>query len=114
MLSVMPVICMTTSAVSSESGMLTAATMVERRLNRNRKIVRTAKIAPVRPSWSRPSVDCLMNVERSLTTVTAIWSGCLAPISASLALTASATVTVFAADVLLTESVNAWLPSNRA
>ena len=37
---------MTTSAVRIDSGMLIAATIVERTLNRNRKIVRIAKSAP--------------------------------------------------------------------
>jgi len=94
--------------------MLTAATTVERRLNRNRKIVSTAKIAPVRPSWRSPSVDCLMKVDRSSTTVTWIWSGYLAPNSLSLAVTSSATVTVLAVEVLLTEMDSAGWPSKRA
>ena len=81
---VTPVICMTTSAVRTESGMLTAATSVERRLNRNRKIVRIAKSAPRPPSLSSPSRDSLMNVDRS-ETVTIVSSGWRAPISASFA-----------------------------
>ena len=40
--------------------MLTAATIVARRLNRNRKIVMTANRAPRPPSRSSPSVDSLM------------------------------------------------------
>ena len=66
---VIPVICMITSAVRIESGMLTAATSVERMLNRNRKIVRIAKSAPRPPSLSSPSRDSLMKVERSEMTV---------------------------------------------
>ncbi len=69
MFRVTPAICMTTSAVRTESGMLTAATSVERRLNRNRKIVMTAKRAPVPPSRSRPSRDSVMKVDRSETTL---------------------------------------------
>jgi hypothetical protein len=54
MFSVIPATCMITSAVRIESGMLTAATNVERTFSRNRKIVMTAKIAPRPPSRSRP------------------------------------------------------------
>ena len=61
MFSVMPVVCMITSAGRIESGMLTAATIVERMLSRNRKIVRTANRAPRPPSRSSPSRDSLMN-----------------------------------------------------
>jgi hypothetical protein len=49
MLRLIPVSCMTTSAVRIDSGMLIAATSVDRRLNRNRKIVRTANRRPGRP-----------------------------------------------------------------
>ena len=49
--------------------MLAAATIVERRLNRNRKMVRTANRAPVPPSRRRPSRDSVMNEDRSETTV---------------------------------------------
>ena len=52
---------MTTSAVRIDSGMLTAATKVDRRLTRNRKIVRTAKTAPRPPSRRSPSLDSRMN-----------------------------------------------------
>ena len=54
MLMVTPVSCMITSAVRIDSGMLIAATTVARMLNRNRKIVRIAKIAPRPPSRTRP------------------------------------------------------------
>ena len=69
MLMVMPVICMTTSAVRIDSGMLIAATIVDRTLSRNAKIVRIAKSAPRPPSRTRPSRDSMMNVDRSLTVV---------------------------------------------
>jgi hypothetical protein len=113
MFNVIPVTCMTTSAVSTESGMLTAATSVERRLNRNRKIVSTANRAPRPPSRSRPSRDSLMKVERSETVMT-LSSGCFAPISASFAWTASATSTVLAFAFLLTVIVSDASPSVRA
>ena len=110
MLMVTPVSCMITSAVRIESGMLIAATIVARMLNRNRKIVRIAKTAPRPPSRTRPSRDSLMNTDRSATVVTVSWSACRLWISASLAWTASATSTVFAFDALETVSVSAWLP----
>ena len=109
MFRVIPVTCMTTSAVSTESGMLTAATSVERRLNRNRKIVRTANSAPRPPSRRRPSRDSLMKVDRS-ETVTTESSGWLVAISASLAWTASATSTVLALAFLLTVIVSEGSP----
>ena len=113
MFSVMPVICMITSAASRLSGMLTAATSVERRLERKKKIVRTANRAPVPPSRSRPSRDSLMNEDRSDTTVTVTTSACWAPSSASLAVTASATWTVLAVEVLVIDSdSDGWPPSS--
>jgi hypothetical protein len=75
MFSVIPAICMITSAVRIDSGMLTAATNVERRFNRNRKIVMTAKIAPRPPSRSRPSLDSRMNVDWSATVAISISPG---------------------------------------
>jgi hypothetical protein len=72
MFSVMPANCMTTSAVKIESGMLMAATNVERRLNRKKKIVRTANTAPRPPSRRSPSLDSRMNVDWSVTVATVI------------------------------------------
>ena len=72
---VTPVSCMTTSAVRIDSGMLIAATIVARRLSRNRKIVRIAKTAPRPPSRSSPSRDSLMKTDRSWTVVTVISVG---------------------------------------
>ena len=63
MFSVIPAICMITSAARMESGMLTAATSVDRTLSRKRKIVRTAKMAPRPPSRSSPSLDSRMKVD---------------------------------------------------
>ncbi len=111
---VIPVICMITRAVSTESGMLTAATRVERRLNRNRKIVRMAKNAPRPPSRRSPSRDSLMKVDRSEITVILTVLGFAAPIFASSAVTASATSTVLAVDVLVTVTVTDGTPSVRA
>jgi hypothetical protein len=76
--------------------MLIAATIVDRTLNRNAKIVRIAKNAPRPPSRTRPSRDSMMNVDRSLTVVMVSSSAWRSPISASLAWTASATSTVLA------------------
>ncbi len=75
MFRLIPVSCMTTSAVRIDSGMEIAATSVERTLNRNRKIVRTANMAPRPPSRSRPSVDSLMKSDRSDTVVIVSVSG---------------------------------------
>ena len=110
MLIVTPVICMITSAVRIESGMLIAATIVARRLSRNRKMTMTAKMAPRPPSRSSPSRDSLMKTDRSWTVLTVITSAWRAAISDSLAWTASATSTVFALDVLDTVRVSAGWP----
>ena len=110
MFRVIPATCMITSAVRIDSGMLTAATKVERTFSRNRKIVRTAKIAPRPPSRSRPSLDSRMNEDWSATVAIWISSGWRAAISSSLAWTSWATVTVFAVLVLVTEIVTAGWP----
>ena len=110
MFRVMPATCITTSAVRIESGMLTAATNVERRLNRNRKIVSTANTAPSPPSRRSPSLDSRMNEDWSATVSIVISPGWRASISSSVASTALATVTVFAALVLLIEMVTAGWP----
>ena len=114
MLRVTPVACMITSAARIESGMLTAATIVERMLARNRKIVSTANTAPRPPSRSRPSRDSLMNDERSDTTLTLTTSLCWPPSSSSFAVTSSATWTVLASEVLETVSESAGWPFVRA
>ncbi len=114
MLRVMPVSCMTTSAARIESGMLTAATIVERMLNRNRKIVRMANRAPRPPSLTRPSRDSLMKVDRSETTVIVTSLEYFAPSSLSVAVTSSATDTVLAFDVLETDSERDGWPFVRA
>ena len=113
-LMVIPVICMITSAVRTDSGMLTAATSVERRLNRKRKIVRIAKIAPRPPSWSRPSRESLMKVDRSEMTATSTASAFASPTFSSSAVTASATSTVLAVEVFVTVRVSDGTPSVRA
>ena len=91
--------------------MLIAATIVARMLNRNRKIVRIAKMAP-EAALADEAVARLLDEhgqvgdgrDRHLVRVARAW------ISASLAWTASATSTVFAFDVLDTVRVSAWLP----
>ena len=114
MLRLIPVICITTRAVRMDSGMEIAATSVARRLHRNRKMVRTANSAPRPPSRISPSVDSLMKSDRSDTVVTTIVPGWRAAISSSLSWTASATRTVLASDVLVTDSDRDGLPLVRA
>ena len=114
MFRLIPVSCMITRAVRIDSGMEIAATSVERTLNRNRKIVRTANSAPRPPSRIRPSVDSLMKSDRSDTVVTTMTPGCRAAISSSLAWTSSATRTVLASEVLVTDSDSDGLPLVRA
>ena len=75
MFRVIPANCMITRAVRIDSGMLTAATKVERTLSRNAKIVRTAKIAPRPPSRSRPSLDSRMKTDWSATVTISISPG---------------------------------------
>ncbi len=112
-LMVIPAICMITSAVRMESGMLTAATSVERMLNRKRKIVRIAKKAPRPPSFSRPSRESLMKVERSeMNSMSTVLEA--ASMRSSSAVTASATSTVFPVEVFVTVSVSAGTPFVRA
>jgi hypothetical protein len=72
MFRVMPPADMSTRAVRIESGMLIAATSVERRLPRKKKIVMIAKRAPSPPSRRSPVVDSLMKVDRSETVVIVI------------------------------------------
>ena len=110
MLMVMPVSCMTTRAVMIESGMLMAATMVDRTLSRNAKIVRIANRAPRPPSRTSPSRDSMMKVDRSLTVVIESLSACRSPISASFAWTSAATSTVLAAEVFETVRLSEGLP----
>ena len=114
MLIVTPPTSISTRAVKIETGMLTAATSVERRLNRNRKMTMTAKTAPRPPSRSSPSRDWVMKVDRSETVVIESWSPYCAWSSLNWAFTASATSTVFAPEVLETEIVRAGWPFVRA
>ena len=110
MLMVRPETPMTVSAVKMDSGMLTAATSVERRLSRNRKMVRTANRAPRRPSRTRPSRDSLMKSAVFEMVFTSMASGCSASIAANAASVASAISTVLAPDPLLTNSVSDGSP----
>ncbi len=111
---VIPVSCMATTAMSSESGMLSAATSVDRRLKRKKKIVSTANTAPRAPSFSSPSRDSMMKSAWSDTISIERSTSLSATISSSASLTASDTSTVFADDVLLTESPSASDPLIRA
>jgi len=60
MLIVIPATSINVRAVMMETGMLTAATRVDRRLSRKKKMVRIAKNAPRRPSRTRLSRDSMM------------------------------------------------------
>ena len=111
---VMPDSCIATTAMSSESGMLSAATNVDRRLNRNAKIVSTANTAPRPPSFSRPSRDSMMKSAWSETMSISRSTSLSATTSSSVSLTASETSTVLAEDVLLTERPSASEPLIRA
>ena len=110
MLMVRPARPMMVRAVKMDSGMLTAATSVERRLSRNRKMVRTANRAPSRPSRTRPSRDSLMKFAVFEMVSMAMASGCLAMTVAKAACVASATSTVLAPAPLLTMSVSDGWP----
>ncbi len=70
MLIVTPATSMSTSAVMIETGMLTAATRVERRLIKKMKIVMIANSAPRMPSRTRLSRDSMMKLDRSSTVTT--------------------------------------------
>ena len=65
MLMVTPATSISVSAVMIETGMLTAATRVDRRLSRKKKIVMMAKMAPRAPSRTRLSRDSMMKEAES-------------------------------------------------
>ncbi len=111
---VIPVTCMRTRATSRESGMLIAATNVERRLRRKAKIVSTAKSAPSPPSRRSPSRDSMMKSAWSETLRISRSPSLSATISSSASFTACDTSTVFADAVLLTVRLSASWPLIRA
>ncbi len=100
MLIVTPATSMSTSAVMIETGMLIAATSVERRLTRKTKIVRTANSAPRPPSRTRLSRDSMMKLDESETVSISKLPLFWALSWASLACTASTVLTVLASEVL--------------
>ena len=101
MLIVTPATSISISAVMIETGMLTAATSVDRRLSRKTKIVMIAKRAPRPPSRTRLSRDSMMKLDESETMsisklpLSWAWSW------SSLAWTAWTTSTVLASEVLV-------------
>ena len=67
MLIVTPATSISVRALMIETGMLMAATSVDRRLSRKMKIVMIANSAPRPPSRTRLSRDSMMKVEESET-----------------------------------------------
>ena len=65
---VIPVVDIRMIAAKTLSGMLTAATMVERRFSKKTKITTTAKAAPRPPSLTSELMESMMKVEESVTT----------------------------------------------
>ncbi len=114
MFRLIPVSCIRTSAVRIESGMLIAATSVERRLTEEQEDRGHREQGPEAALAEQAVCDSLMNDDWSETLVIVIWPGWAAPMAASLAWTASATWTVLADDVLVTVRVSAGWPSVRA
>ncbi len=102
MLIVTPATSMSVRAAMIDTGMLTAATSVDRRLIRNTKIVMIAKSAPRPPSRTRLSRDSMMKVEKSSIVVTENVAPLWVCSWASLSLTSWTTSTVFASDVFET------------
>ena len=113
-LSVRPATCISTRPVRTESGMLIAATSVERRLNRNRKIVMIGEDRAEAALAQQPVLRLEDEVRQVLDDRHASARRDVPP-AASLSTfsTACATCTVLADDVLVTTSVSDGLPSVR-
>ena len=110
MLMVMPVVDMRMIADKTLSGMLTAATMVERRFSRKTKMTTTAKAAPRPPSCKSESIDSRMKIDASVTTDSFTWAECAAANSSMAAIDSWAVVTVLASADLLTLMVRPGVP----
>ena len=110
MLIVIPVVAIRMMAASTLSGMLTAATTVERRLRRKTKITTTAKNAPSPPSFKSASMDSKMKIDESVTMERSTICEWLATNSSIAAIDSSAVVTVFASADLLTLSARPGSP----
>ena len=78
------------------SGMLTAATTVERMFSRKRKITSTANAAPSPPSRNSELIESMMKVEEFVTIEISTFPGWAALKSSSAAIASCAVVTVFA------------------
>ncbi len=105
---------MTMNVTSSDSGIDTAETSVERSDARNSRITTTAKRSPSRPSVARPSMDSSMNGAWSNTTSTRTsWASSTPERSSTASWTACDTSTVLPAGVLVMATASAGSPSSR-
>ena len=102
MLIVIPVVDIRMIAARTLSGMLTAATIVERRLRRKMKITTTAKPAPSPPSFRSESIESRMKMEESVTMDRSTFCGCAVTKALIAAIESCEVVTVFASADLLT------------
>ena len=110
MLMVMPVVDMRMIAAKTLSGMLTAATMVERKLSKKTKITTTAKAAPRPPSFTSASMDSRMKIDESVTMECFTCASWAAANSSMAAMDSWAVVTVLASADLLTLMVRPGVP----
>ena len=110
MLMVMPVVDMRMIAAKTLSGMLTAATMVERKLSKKTKITTTAKAAPRPPSFTSASMDSRMKIDESVTMECFTCPSWAAANSSMAAMDSWAVVTVLASADLLTLMVRPGVP----
>ncbi len=90
------------SATTSDSGMDTAVTMVERKENRNSRMTRIAKTSPNAPSVVSPSMDRSTKGAWSKTTVSSVPSPSARSSSGSRSCTARETSTVLPSGVRVT------------
>ena len=97
MLMVIPVVDIKMIDVKRLSGMLTAATIVDRRFSKKRKMTRTANPAPSPPSRMSESIESVMKIDESVTTELSTISGCALTNVSIAAMESRAVVTVFAA-----------------
>src|SRR5690606_2075337 len=105
---------MTTNVTSSDSGIDTAETSVERSDARNSRITTTANSRPRSPSVARPSMDSSMNGAWSNTTSTRTsWASSTPARSSTASCTACDTSTVLPAGVLVIATASAASPSRR-
>ena len=99
--------------MSTEVGMETAVTSVERIESRKIRITITAKTRPSSPSWVSDSIDWVMNGAWLKTTVNVVFPPMLLASESSWARTSSETETVLPESVFVMERVRASFPSTR-